>query len=362
MIAAILRVMSLRLWRDKGALLLALVLPGAIYVIFAAIFTNASGGDLDIRMAVADISGANATAAFYDTLIESGDISAVTDPAWTLEDVREHVRLGQEDVGIVLTGDIALEGPAAITVVSEPSREVAASIAKGQIRQLLADGAALPSSQFIEASASDTVVEGPDDPSVAYYIGAVGIMFLLFSALQAASITLEERDGGISDRLLVGSSGAVQILLGRFLFLAGLGIVQVASICAVAQAFFDVPITSHLGPIVLACIAVATFSAGFALFIASLCRTPSQMHAVSTFLVLILSAVGGSMVPRFMMPDWLQGLSRFTPNGWAIDAFYGILARGQSLQDLWLVWCILLVGGVTLTLVAALLSHRFGRL
>jgi len=361
MIWAIFKVMALRLLRDKGALLLALILPGAIYVIFAAIFSNASGGDLDIRMALATTSEAEASQTFHQTLMESDSITVVHQSDWELGDVREHVRLGQEDVGVVITGDVAREGPAAITVISEPSRLVAARIVKGQLRELLASSANLPSTGFNELGTGEADEPGPKDQSVSYYIGAVGIMFLLFSALQAAAITLEERDGGISDRLLVGVSGATRIFLGRFIFLTLLGIVQIASICAVAQIFFDVPVVNHLGPIALACLAVAVFSAGFALLVASLCRTPAQMHAVSTFLVLILSAIGGSMVPRFMMPDWLQGLSRLTPNGWAIDAFYGILARQQTVAELGLVWCILLGGGMLLTAIAAILSQRLGR-
>ena len=362
MIWAIFKVMALRLWRDKGALLLALVLPGAIYIIFAAIFSNASGGDLDIRMALATTSDAEASIAFHDDLMESDAISAVSQPDWVLGDVREHVRLGQEDVGVVITGDIAVEGPAAITVISEPSRQVAARIVKGQLREALAASANLQSADFVELGTGAEAEDGPKDQSVAYYIGAVGIMFLLFSALQSAAITLEERNGGISERILVGVGGAIKILQGRFLFLTLLGILQIVSICAVAQIFFDVPVTDHLGPVALACLAVAVFSAGFALFIASLCKTAAQMHAVSTFLVLLLSAVGGSMVPRFMMPEWLQGLSRLTPNGWAIDAFYGILARQQTVAELWLVWCILLGGGVLLTAVAAILSQKLGRI
>ena len=41
MISAIFKIMWLRLWRDKGALVLAFILPGFIFAIFAAIFSNA---------------------------------------------------------------------------------------------------------------------------------------------------------------------------------------------------------------------------------------------------------------------------------------------------------------------------------
>jgi len=53
MLSAVFNIMWLRLWRDKGALVLAFILPGFIFAIFAAIFSNASGGQLDLRAALA---------------------------------------------------------------------------------------------------------------------------------------------------------------------------------------------------------------------------------------------------------------------------------------------------------------------
>jgi len=95
--------------------------------------------------------------------------------------------------------------------------------------------------------------------------------------------------------------------------------------------------------------------------VASLCKTQTQMNTVSTFAVLLLSAVGGSMVPRFMMPGWLQQLGVVTPNFWSIEAFYGILARGQSVLDLLAVWGVLFGGGFLCLGLAALLSHKLMR-
>jgi ABC-2 type transport system permease protein len=77
-------------------------------------------------------------------------------------------------------------------------------------------------------------------------------------------------------------------------------------------------------------LAAAAASSGLALFILSLCLTVQQANNFSSFFVLIVSAVGGSMVPRFMMPEWLQAVSLFTPNAWAIEGFYSALVRDGS--------------------------------
>ena len=362
MLGAVFKIMWLRLWRDKGALILAFILPGFIFAIFAAIFSNASGGDLDLRAALAVTSTAPASQGFADRLKDVESFTISTNENWSLSDVRERVRLGQDDAGIVIAGDLSDTSSPAIIIVSEPSREVAATVLKGQIRQILSETQTEAPVLFTEVAALNTeTANGPSDQSVTYYIGATAILFLLFSAMQGASLSLEERGNGISDRLLVGPMGALGMLTGKFLFLVLIGFIQAALIIAVAHVFFKVEVVSHLPALALACVAMASLAASIGLLTASLCKSTAQMHTVSTFVVLLFSAVGGSMVPRFMMPDWLQAFAKFTPNNYAIDAIYGILARGQSVADLVGVWGVLFGGAAVCLCLAAFISHLLGR-
>ena len=363
MISAIFKIMWLRLWRDKGALTLAFILPGFIFAIFAAIFSNASGGSLDLRVSMAVTSEAPASIAFAKDIENKADFTLTTNENWSEEIIKERVRLGQDDVGLVINGDITKTNTQAISIIKDPSREIAATVLMGQVRQIMAEASDVNTPEiFTQVSAlPDNADSNITDQSVTYYIGATAILFLLFSAMQGAAISLDERKSGISDRLLVGPAGAIAMLTGKFLFLTLIGTIQAAIIVAVGYFAFSVPVTDHLPALALACLGSAALASAIALFVASLSGSAAQMNTVSTFIVLLFSAIGGSMVPRFMMPDWLQSLGRFTPNHWGIEAFYGILARGQSAFDLIHVWGILFGGAALLLLLAAFISHRMMR-
>lgn len=363
MIFAVFKIMWLRLWRDKGALVLAFILPGFIFAVFAAIFANASGGNLDLRVALANQSSSEQMIEFSDRLQSSELFSVSYEDSWTETEITERIRLGQEDVGVVLTSGFGSQTAAPIKIIQDPSRKVAATVLKGQIRQMLVSQSEAGNQDIFETTSAlnPDAASALKDPTVTYYIGATAILFLLFSAMQGAAISIDERRNGISDRLMVGPKGALGMLSGKFVFLTVIGFFQAAIICAVAAIFFDVPIQSHLLPVALACLGASVMASGLSLLVASFCDTQAQMNTVSTFAVLLLSAIGGSMVPRFMMPSWLQQIGSLTPNYWSIEAFYGILARGQSVIDLLPVWGVLFGGGFICLGLAAFVSHKLMR-
>lgn len=399
MIWAVFKTMLLRLIRDRGAIALAFILPGFIYAIFAAIFANASGGQLDIRAAMAVQTDAPNALRLASAVQEGAEFSLLYDESWTAENVKEQTALGTVDVGFVLTGD--LTAPDAILILTEPSREIAATVLQGELRRLIAGalpdvilsqnvasveqiagGLSAAQSAQIDAAiaqvrsegheagerlfATQSAIDGASSPSVKdasviYYIGATAILFLLFSAMQGAALSVEERGTGITDRLLLGRRGAMAMLTGKFLFLTAQGFLQAVVILLVAKTFFAVPIFDYIPALFLVCLVTAGAAAGLALLTATLCKTGVQIHTVSTFLVLLFSAIGGSMVPRFMMPDWLQSLGQFTPNMWAIEGFYGVLARGLAASQIAMPLFILGSIGIISLLLASVLSHRLMR-
>ena len=191
--------------------------------------------------------------------------------------------------------------------------------------------------------------------------GAIAILFLLFSGMQGAATLIEERHAGILDRLAVGPSGIDVVVIGKFLFLILQGVLQVSLIFLVAALVYRVSVLARLGPWMLTTLAASAAAAGLGLAVASACTTKQQAQTISTFVVLVCSAIGGSMVPRFMMPPWMQDIGWYTPNAWAIEAYHGALWRSDALSTLLPpLACLILVGagGVLVALFVSRLRLR----
>ncbi len=47
-------------------------------------------------------------------------------------------------------------------------------------------------------------------------------------------------------------------------------------------------------------------------------------------MIVIMAIMGGIMVPRVIMPGYLQELGYLVPHGWALDGYLNILVRGAT--------------------------------
>lgn len=158
-------------------------------------------------------------------------------------------------------------------------------------------------------------------PKVAMYAAGIAVMFLLFSASGAGASLLEEKEAGTLGRLMSSKLSVGELLAGKWLYIWFLGLMQITVMFVWGQLVFQVDLLGHLPGFVLMAVATAAATASFALFLASVCRTRNQLNGISMVVVLGMSAIGGSMIPRYIMSESMQRLGKFTFNGWALDGF-----------------------------------------
>jgi ABC-2 type transport system permease protein len=214
---------------------------------------------------------------------------------------------------------------------------------------------------IIAVDVRDIVGEKKRNPTVTFYAAGLGVMFLLFSATGAGGALIEEAESGTLDRILATRVSMTRLLLGKLVYLAGVGIVQLFLMFVWGALVFGIELftSNHFPGFVVMTVATAVAASTFGLMLASVCRSRMQLVAVANLSILVMSALGGSLYPRFLMPEGMQRFGLVTINAWALDGFTKIFWRDEPVWSLWPQVLVLTGLGILFFLIARRVARRW---
>lgn len=354
---ALFEAMALTLWRDRASFALTFLLPPLIYVIFAAVFSAASSGDLSIRLGVTSPSD-DITKEIILGLEQSDLISDLSRYATTTH-LSDAVAGGQIDAAIEILRPDESEPPQ-FRIYFDPVKQGAASIAEAALAAQQPDGdededeeiETIQPAEFISISGNGAV------SMASYYAAGVGMLFIFLSGFQSALTVIEERDNGVVERIAAGPFGIKPMIDGKFAFLVLQGMAQLAIIFLVAFVLFQIPLGIAPFALLMTIFAAAFCASGLCLAIVGCCHTRSQAHAIGAVLALVMAALGGSMAPRFLMAPEIRAIGAFTPNAWGIEAFGVSLWRDGNIEAAIIPWCLLLGTGLAGLMISWVVMQR----
>jgi ABC-2 type transport system permease protein len=215
------------------------------------------------------------------------------------------------------------------------------------------------SAGIVAVNVRAVVGENKKSPMISFYAAAIGVMFLLFTASGSAGALLDEAESGTLERVLSTRVTMTKLLAGKLVFNTLLAFVQLVAMFLWGWAVFKLDFFSHLPGFAVMGICTAFAVAAFGMLLASACQTRAQLGALSTLVILIMSSIGGSMFPRFLMPEAMQKAGLLTINAWAIDGFTKVFWRDLPVTALWPQVSVLLGIGVVLFVVARRVARRW---
>lgn len=185
------------------------------------------------------------------------------------------------------------------------------------------------------------------------------LVFAMFFVVVPLSNTLiRERQYGTLRRLQTIPCPPSYLILGKLLpyFI----ILQLQVVCMLAVGVYLIPMLGgdrlHLGSswagLWLIATSVTLAALGYAMLIAVLARTTEQATTLGGAGNIILAALGGIMVPRFLMPPVMQEVGQLSPLAWGLEGFLDILLRNGGIALVWPKALLLGGFGCTLTLLA----------
>jgi ABC-2 type transport system permease protein len=162
----------------------------------------------------------------------------------------------------------------------------------------------------------------------AHSFGGMGIQFILFMGLDVGIALLMLRRTGLWQRLRAAPLSRTMLLGSRTVSASLTAGFILAVLFIFARVVFGVRILGSFPGFVLVCAAFSLMTAAFGLMIAALGETVEATRGYSVMATLVLVMLGGSWVPTFVFPKWLQRLTVVVPTRWAMDGLDAMTWRG----------------------------------
>ena len=166
--------------------------------------------------------------------------------------------------------------------------------------------------------------------SMAHSFAGMCVQFILFMGIDAGMVVLYQRRSGLWKRLQAAPLSRYVIIGSRATSAAIVAMVIMLVVFGFARVVFGVRIEGSFAGFLGVCVAFAIMTATFGLLVAVLGKTPEATRGIAILVTLILVMLGGSWVPAFLFPQWLQKATFAVPTRWAVDGLDAMIWRGSG--------------------------------
>ena len=175
-----------------------------------------------------------------------------------------------------------------------------------------------------------TARQGVKYNSMAHSFAGMCVQFILFMGIDAGMVVLYQRRSGLWKRLQAAPLSRYAIIGSRATSAGMIAMVIMLTVFGFARVVFGVKIEGSFPGFLGICVAFAIMTATFGLLIAVLGKTPEATRGIAILVTLLMVMLGGSWVPSFLFPEWLQKATLAVPTRWAVDGLDAMIWRGSG--------------------------------
>jgi ABC-2 type transport system permease protein len=172
------------------------------------------------------------------------------------------------------------------------------------------------------------------------YVPRFTVLFVFLTAGTTALAIYTEKKIGTFRRLMSAPIAKSELLAGKTIPNLIIVLLQIVVIFGVGALLLPllgldrISLGDNLLALSLVSLLVALCSTSLGLLIAALARTEAQISAIAQVALWVMAALGGAFIPTWIMGEFLGSIGKVVPHYWAIQAYTGIMVRGQSLADI----------------------------
>jgi drug efflux transport system permease protein len=256
--------------------------------------------------------------------------------------------------------------PTAVQVVADGTDANSTNVALGYAGALIAEYArelAVASGQVSGpalVSAEVRVWFNPQLESRDFMIpGILALLLLVVTTNLSSMAIVRERELGTLEQLNVTPIARWELIVGKMLPYALIGLIDILLVVVVAVFWFEVPLRGSFALLLAMCLVYLLTTLGLGLFVSTISSTQQQAMMTSSFFFLIpMVFLSGFVFPIENMPEVVQPVTYLIPLRYFLVILRGIFLKGVGLETFWPDALALFGWGVGILTLATLRSSK----
>jgi ABC-2 type transport system permease protein len=199
----------------------------------------------------------------------------------------------------------------------------------------------------------------PDLVSRVYFVPGVIVNIIALVTIMLTSMSIvREREIGTMEQLMVTPVKPLEVIMGKLLPFAVVGVVEVALVVVAARLIFHVPIRGSILLLFGCSLLYLLSTLGVGLFISTISQTQQQAMMASFFFFMPAMLLSGFAFPIRNMPPAAQYLTYLNPLRYFMQIVRDLFLKGVGVASLWQEILALFVFGMAILSLSALRFHK----
>ena len=297
--------------------------------------------DLDQSVESRDLIGRFGSSKYFDIVFFPN----------TPREVKDLINRGEVAVSIEIPTDFSRKlkkgDPATVQIVLDGTESNTALIALGYANQILSEFSTQVLVKRLNRAGMIGFEEAgvdlhhrtwfnPNFESRLFYIpGVIASISFLIPIILTAQAIVREREIGTLEQIMVTPIRSWELMLGKTLPFALIGLLDVIMIALIGVFWFEVPLRGNPFVLLLGAVLFLMSSIGVGLFISTICSTQQQAQISTFFFSMPAFTLSGFAFPIENMPQWIQYITYANPLRYFLVIIRGVFLKANGLDILW---------------------------
>lgn len=187
-----------------------------------------------------------------------------------------------------------------------------------------------------------------------YVPGVIALIVMLITLLLTSMAIVREKEIGTIEQLIVSPIRPFELILGKLVPFAIIGLIDALLVTLVGVLWFNVPIRGNLLLLLGSTVLYLLTTLGVGLFISTMSGTQQEAMMSTFFFYFPAVLLSGFMFPIANMPKVIQWITYLNPLRYFLVILRGIFLKGSGIYILWPQMLALLVMGVAILMMSSM--------